>query len=301
MIKVENLQKNYGSIAAVKNISFEVSKGELFAFLGPNGAGKSTTIDILCTFLKPDGGKVYIDGFELGKEDEKIRQSLGVVFQKGLLDEALSIEKNLYYRGALYGLQGKPLQNKVAEVISLTGIASYAKRPYEKLSGGQRRRCDIARSLLSQPKLLFLDEPTTGLDPQSREDFWRLFTRLQQERKITLFVTTHYMEEAEQADHVVVVDEGRIVAKGTPSELKNVYGKDRVLLIPKDEEAVTTLLKQQNINYKKAKNGLILEYDDTLSSLPLINSLSPYLAAFEVKTASMDEVFLNITGKELDR
>jgi ABC-type multidrug transport system, ATPase component len=227
MIEVNELHKSYKDVHAVNGISFYVETGKLFAFLGPNGAGKSTTIDMICTFLKPDGGTVTVDGFQLGKKDNDIRRTIGAVFQDGLLDNLLTAEENLRTRGALYGLRGAALNKAVAKALAAVNIEDLAKRQYGKLSGGQRRRCDIARALVNTPKVLFLDEPTTGLDPQTRKAVWDTVITLQKETDMTVFLTTHYMEEAAEADYVIVIDNGKIAAKGTPAELRSLFRATR--------------------------------------------------------------------------
>ena len=248
IIQVNSLKKSYGSVEAVKDISFYVERGGLFAFLGPNGAGKSTTIDIICTFLKPDGGEVIIDGLTLGRDDEKIRGLIGVVFQDGLLDRLLTVEQNLRVRGSFYGLRGKELNEAVKNTASMCGITDILKRQYGKLSGGQRRRCDIARALINTPKILFLDEPTTGLDPKTRRMVWDIIVELQKTLGMTVFLTTHYMEEAAGADYVIVIDEGKISAKGTPAELKDRYSKDRLILSAKDMDTLCSKLDKINVS-----------------------------------------------------
>ena len=208
-IEVSGLIKNYGKIKAVDGIDFSVDSGSLFAFLGPNGAGKSTTIDILCTLLRPDGGRAAINGLEIGRQDEKIRREIGVVFQEGVLDRLLSVRENLMLRGSFYGFRGEELKKRVSDALLKSGAGEFALRKYGQLSGGQRRRADIARALVNSPKILFLDEPATGLDPQTRKSIWDTIRRLQRDNGTTVFLTTHYMEEAEQADYVVVIDAGR--------------------------------------------------------------------------------------------
>ena len=233
IIEVSGLKKSYGQVQAVKGIDFYVESGKIFAFLGPNGAGKSTTIDIICTFLKSDAGTVVVDGHRLGKDDNAIRQSIGAVFQDGLLDPLLTVSENLSIRAGFYGLWGKQLDKTIREIAERMGIQEILKRPYAKLSGGQRRRCDIARALVNTPKILFLDEPTTGLDPQTRKSVWETITKLQRDTGMTIFLTTHYMEEAAEADYVIVIDNGSIVAKGTPSDLKERFTSDKLMLTTK--------------------------------------------------------------------
>ncbi|MDF2474003.1 MAG: transporter related [Anaerocolumna sp.] len=299
IIEVTDIKKAYGEVQAVDGVSFYVKKGQLFAFLGPNGAGKSTTIDMICTLTKLDSGKILIDGHELGKEDEEIRNSIGVVFQDGVLDPVLTVENNLKIRGGLYKLKGKNLKDAINRVAEATNITEFLHRKYGTLSGGQRRRCDIARALLNTPKILFLDEPTTGLDPQTRQSVWDTILKLKNETDMTIFLTTHYMEEVLNAEYVVVVDRGKVVAKGTPEELKSTYTSDRVSITCSDIDKVKDLLNQQNKEYKVNANRILVNLQSTMSAKPLIDLCEKYISGFEVTSGSMDEVFINITGREI--
>lgn len=299
IINVSHLSKSYGEVKAVRDISFYVEAGKLFAFLGPNGAGKSTTINTICTFLKPDDGEVTVNGSRLGREDDRIRNCIGVVFQESLLDGLLTVEENLFLRGSLYGMGKKELKEAVKRTAQITELGNFLKRPYGKLSGGQRRRADIARALIHTPKILFLDEPTTGLDPQTRKNVWDTIKRLQKERGMTVFLTTHYMEEAEEADYCIVVDDGRIAAKGTPFELKERYASDRLLLKGKKQEALKDVLDQKSISYSQKAELFEIRLADTMEALPIINGLQEYLKDFSVIKGSMDDVFIGITGKEI--
>ncbi|WP_346934718.1 ABC transporter ATP-binding protein [Clostridium sp.] len=299
IIEVQNLKKSYGDIKAVNGIDFYVEKGKLFAFLGPNGAGKSTTIDIICTFLKPDEGDVSINGFSLGKDDDKIRSIIGAVFQDGLLDNLLTVKENLKIRGSFYGLKGNELSKAVNKAIEITGVDDFAKRPYGKLSGGQRRRADIARALINTPKILFLDEPTTGLDPQTRKNVWETILKLQKEKDITIFLTTHYMEEAAAADYVIVIDDGKVSAKGTPSELREKYSSDTLMLSYKDEATVFNILKSTSLDFKKVGDQFLIKITSTMAALPIIEQCKNYITSFEVHNGTMDDAFIGITGKEI--
>lgn len=299
IIEVTDIRKAYGEVQAVDGVSFYVKKGQLFAFLGPNGAGKSTTIDMICTLTKLDSGKIAVEGHELGKEDEEIRNSIGVVFQDGVLDPVLTVENNLKIRGGLYRLKGKNLKEAINRVAEATNITELLHRKYGTLSGGQRRRCDIARALLNTPKILFLDEPTTGLDPQTRQSVWDTILQLKKETDMTIFLTTHYMEEVLNAEYVVVIDRGKVVAKGTPEELKNTYTSDRVNIICSDIDKVKDLLNQQNKEYKVNANRILVNLKSTMSAKPLIDLCEEYINGFEVTSGSMDEVFINITGREI--
>lgn len=299
VIEVKGLHKFYGNIHAVKGIDFYVEKGKVFAFLGPNGAGKSTTIDIICTFLKQDEGEVLVYGNKLGEKDDEIRSIIGAVFQDGLLDGLLTIEENLQIRGAFYGLRGSKLKQAIVEVAEVTEIKDLLKRQYKNLSGGQRRRCDIARALINTPKILFLDEPTTGLDPQTRKMVWETISTLQKKTKMTIFLTTHYMEEAANADYVIVIDNGLIAAKGTPAELKENYSCDKLIISSNHIEKIETILLQEAIEYEKIANQLIIKIGSTLESLAIIDKCRPDISGFEVIRGTMDDAFIGITGKEI--
>jgi multidrug/hemolysin transport system ATP-binding protein len=296
IINVTNLTKNYGNVKAVRSINFHVNEGELFAFLGPNGAGKTTTIDIICTLLKPDSGIVTVNGCTLGKQDDKIRKSIGVVFQDSILDNLLTVKENLYTRGSFYGLTGKELSVAVEKAAKAAGVESFINRPYGKLSGGQRRRADIARALVNTPKILFLDEPTTGLDPQTRKSVWDTVRSLQKGTGMTVFLTTHYMEEAANADYVAIIDYGLISAKGTPAELRAKHSTDTLRLFPKDGDRLTTFLDEQNIKFIISGGAFIIHISNTLDALPLVKRAESLISGFEVISGSMDDAFVNITG-----
>lgn len=299
IIEVNGLHKSYGEVHAVKGIDFYVEAGKIFAFLGPNGAGKSTTIDIICTFLKQDSGSIVVDGYRLGENDNAIRNIIGAVFQDGLLDNLLTVEENLKIRGGFYGLKGKNLNDTVNKTAKVAGITEIMKRPYGKLSGGQRRRCDIARALINTPKILFLDEPTTGLDPQTRKSVWETITALQKKNDMTIFLTTHYMEEAAAADYVIVIDDGKIAAKGTPSELKEKYTSDKLILVGSDIHIITDILDKDNNEYITVANQAIVKIPTTIDSLPIIEKCREYITGFEVLNGTMDDAFIAITGKEI--
>ncbi len=299
IIEVNGLHKSYGQVHAVKGIDFYVEAGKIFAFLGPNGAGKSTTIDIISTFLKQDSGSVVVDGHRLGEDDIAIRNIIGAVFQDGLLDDLLTVEENLKIRGGFYGFKGKNLNEAVSETAKAVGITEIMKRPYGKLSGGQRRRCDIARALINTPKILFLDEPTTGLDPQTRKSVWETITVLQKKNDMTVFLTTHYMEEAASADYVIIIDDGKIAAKGTPSELKNKFAFDKIIFFGSDLHSITEILDKDKIEYLVVANQIIVKIPTTMDSLPIIDQCKKYIAGFEVLNGTMDDAFITITGKEI--
>lgn len=296
IIEVNGLYKSYGNVKAVDGIDFYVEKGKMFAFLGPNGAGKSTTIDMVCTLLQPDAGQVEVDGLLVGKDDTKIRAIIGVVFQDGVLDRILTVEENLKLRGAFYGLKGGALNDAVSYASSVTGITSLLKRRYGKLSGGQRRRCDIARALVNTPKILFLDEPTTGLDPQTRRSVWETLNEITKTTDMTVFFTTHYMEEAEIADYVVIIDDGKIVAKGSPSALCEEYASDKLIMICSDiEKVVAEVGKEVEVVAEK----VIVALEKSMDALAIIERCKDYITGFEVRTGTLDDAFINVTGKEL--
>ncbi|MBO7310007.1 MAG: ABC transporter ATP-binding protein, partial [Clostridia bacterium] len=230
IIQIQNLYKSFGTVNAVNDISFSVNNGELFAFLGINGAGKSTTIAIICNALKKDRGEILINGIDASKYPEMIKKDIGVVFQSSVLDKALTVMDNLKSRAALYGICGKDFEDRLDEISDLLDFKDLLQRTLGKLSGGQRRRIDIARAIFHNPKILILDEPTTGLDPQTRKRLWRVIALLRKEKNMTVFLTTHYMEEAAEADHVVILDAGKIVAEGTPYELKKRFTGDYITI-----------------------------------------------------------------------
>lgn len=299
IIIIEDLYKSYGKVQAVQGLDFYVEAGKIFAFLGPNGAGKSTTIDMICTLLKADSGTITVDQWQVGKNDQEIRQMIGAVFQEGVLDNLLTVEENLKTRGNFYGLHGKELHQAVQQTATLTGITDLLKRPYGKLSGGQKRRCDIARALIHTPKILFLDEPTTGLDPQTRLAVWETIQAIQKQSQMTIFMTTHYMEEAARADYVIIIDEGRITAQGTPAELKEQYSKDKLILATKNPAVVAMQLQQIGLTYRQVADTFEVSVPSTLEALPVIMQCVGELESFEVIKGTMDDAFITITGKEM--
>jgi multidrug/hemolysin transport system ATP-binding protein len=298
VISVENLRKNYGSLEAVKGIDFYVGEGSLFAFLGTNGAGKSTTIEILCTLLRPDAGHVMIDGLELGKDDDAIRSRIGIVFQDSVLDPLLTVKENLFIRAGFYNMSREKIRQSVRTAAVNTETADLLERPYGKLSGGQRRRVDIARALLHSPKILFLDEPTTGLDPTSKESVWKTVFDLQKKTGMAVFLTTHYMEEAAAADYITVINRGEIVAKGTPNDLKIRYTSDRLLIKPKSKHDVLGILDAAKLVYTKSNQIISADIGNTVSVIPVLAALAPHLESFEVIHGSMEDVFLNIVRED---
>ncbi len=295
IIQIEHLKKSFGEVKAVNDLSFRVRKGELFAFLGVNGAGKSTTISIICGQLLADSGIVQIKGIDAEKAGEQTKRLLGVVFQDSVLDKPLTVKENLKSRAALYGITGRAFEERLKELLELLEFGDYLNRPVGKLSGGQRRRIDIARALLHRPEILILDEPTTGLDPQTRQMIWRVIERLQKEEQMTVFLTTHYMEEAANADYVIILEKGSIAAEGTPYELKNEYVQDTVSVYGVPEEAVRSLQR----DYKKVRDGWQLKVKNTAEATKLIVEHPELFRDYEVVKGGMDDVFLAVTGKIL--
>ena len=297
IITVEHLKKYYREVRAVDDISFTVEKGELFGFLGVNGAGKSTTINMLCTLLKPTEGRAVINGMELGKEDEEIKKHIGIVYQNNCLDHLLTVQENLLLRGGLYEKNKEKLRHNLTRVTEILNLADVLKRPFGKLSGGQKRRCEIARALMHTPDILFLDEPTTGLDPATRKNVWETVSKLQKEMGMTVFLTTHYMEEAAAADHIGIMDHGHLVEYGTPFSLKETYAKDKLYLITKAEqrENIVMELRKSRLEYSVLEERIFVKLDSTLSAMPLLTKLEDRIQGFEVIQGTMDDVFLSVT------
>lgn len=295
IIRIDHLCKSFGDVKAVDDLSFRVGEGELFAFLGVNGAGKSTTINIICGQLTKDSGSVSIDGADIDTELDRVKRTLGVVFQGSVLDKELSVADNLESRAALYGIHGAAFRRRLAELAGLLEFGDLLSRPIGKLSGGQRRRIDIARALLHEPKILILDEPTTGLDPQTRTTLWRVIGTLRRERGMTVFLTTHYMEEAADADYVVILDRGRIAAHGTPLELKNTYTGDFITVYGIGEDEV----KQLGAPYEPLRDAWRVTVPDTAAATEMIIKHPGLFRDFEITKGKMDDVFLAVTGKKL--
>lgn len=296
IIKISHLNKSYKDVKAVNDLSFTVNRGELFAFLGVNGAGKSTTIHIICSQLSKDSGEVIIDGYNLDTQKESIKRKLGVVFQNSVLDKDLSVYDNLLYRGSLYGLSKKECQKRIETLSIQLQFKDYLNRSLSKLSGGQKRRIDVARALIHDPEILILDEPTTGLDPQTRNGLWSFIEYLRKEKGMTLFLTTHYMEEAASADSVVILDHGQIVASGSPLDLKNQYANDYITLYGVCEDKVKMLA----LPYEKIKDAYRIEIKNTRDATSLICQYPSLFVDYEITKGKMDDVFLNITGKKLE-
>lgn len=320
VIKVDHLVKKYKEHAAVNDISFSVEEGELFAFLGENGAGKSTTINMLCTILEKTAGDVSICGHTLGKEDDEIRGLIGIVFQNSVLDNKLTVKENLFTRGSYYGLSRKEIESRIAPFSQRFEMDEIWNRKYEKLSGGQRRRVDIMRALIHNPRILFLDEPTTGLDPKSRKLVWDYIDYLRHEKGMTIFLTTHYMEETANADHVIILDKGKIISSGTPAELKNRHTSSRLVWYrekSREAEQLIAQIEEKNKGEISSADGETVDerklsvsshtYDADHYNVYFRGNITEFLYMhrdeiqdYEIIKGSMDDVFLNLTGKELE-
>lgn len=298
IIEIENLQKSFKDVKAVDGVSFKVKEGELFAFLGMNGAGKSTTINIISGVLQKDGGNVKVCGHDLDKDTNKIKNELGIVFQNSVLDKKLSVYDNLKSRANLYGIFGAEFKSRLDEMCGILDLKDILKRPISKLSGGQKRRIDIARALFHNPKLLILDEPTTGLDPKTRITVWNVVEKLRKERGLTVFLTTHYMEEAATADYVVILDGGKKAAEGTPHELKNQYASDYIRFYNRLEQAEKAVAAF-NLPVKCQRDYLEVELKNTAQVADIFKNSPEIFEDFEVLKGNMDNVFLKVTGKDL--
>lgn len=300
IIKVNGLKKYFNEVKAVDDISFSIEKGELFGFLGVNGAGKSTTINMLCTLLKPTAGEAWINGLKLGEENEEIKKHIGIVYQNNCLDKRLTVKENLMIRGSLFENDKKVLLRNLDFVCEILELSDILKRPYGKLSGGQKRRCEIGRALMHTPDILFLDEPTTGLDPATRKSVWKTIHNLQKELNMTVFLTTHYMEEAAKANHIAIMDKGHLIQYGTPFSLKEQFAKDKLRLIPKDGQwgEIVKVLEGMGMDYKLKENMVTVSIADTLQAMPLLEKFKGQINGFEVVQGTMDDVFLNACGGE---
>ncbi len=295
IIEIKHLSKTFKDVKAVNDLSFKVKEGEFFAFLGINGAGKSTTISIMCGELKKDTGSVMVDRVSIDEHPERISRSIGVVFQNSVLDKNLTVYENLKYRAGLYGIFGADFEKRLKELSDIFMLDSYINRQIKKLSGGQKRRVDIVRALLHNPKILILDEPTTGLDPQTRSIVWQNINELRSKKGLTVFLTTHYMEEASDADYVIILDSGMIVGEGTPHDLKTKHAKDFITLYNVKKEDVALI----GLPYEEIRDGFRIPVNNTNEAKNLILKYPDLFKDFEIVKGNMDDVFLNITGKKL--
>ena len=297
-ISVRGLRKSYGDFEAVKGISFEVPEGSFFAFLGPNGAGKSTTISIVCSLLGFDSGEVEVFGRPV--TDPSVKGDIGVVFQDPMMDGRLTVRENLTVRGGMYGFSGDVLEGSVTRALEVSDSTEFADRPYGKLSGGQRRRADIARALVHSPRLLLLDEPTSGLDPQTRRHIWDTVNRLNREEGLTILLTTHYMEEAAGADDIVIINHGEIAAHGTPAMLRERYCSDRMTVVPKDMDAVASVLSDAGIGFSVRAYTVEIPLASTIDAAPVVAMLDGMIDSLEVRNGTLDDAFIRITGEEME-
>ena len=295
IITVKNFSKKYDQFVAVDAISFEVRSGSIFAFLGTNGAGKSTTINCLTTILEPTSGSIEINGMLIGKDDTEIKKSIGVVFQTSLLDPTLTVRENLAYRAAFYG--NKTASARITELAKLLDITQFLDKPYGPLSGGQKRRADIARALLHKPSILFLDEPTAGLDPKSREQVWQTIYNLQASMGLTVFLTTHYMQETERADDVYVLDRGKKIASGSPQSLRAQFSQNELRLQPKNKSSFVKTLDKDGMVYEQEKDLLVVRTETSMAALSLLKKYEAHISDFEFRHGNMDDVFLALTDQ----
>jgi len=299
IIQVKNFTKRYGSFEAVKNISFDVAEGSIFAFLGPNGAGKSTTINTLCTIFEKTEGQLLIDGKDVSREKNAVRQSIGVVFQDSTLDKKMTIEENLKMHCVFYKVPRAEIEERINFVLDLVDLKEWRRKPVSALSGGMTRRVEIARGLIHYPKVLFLDEPTTGLDPQTRNHVWEYVLRLQKEKNITIFLTTHYMDEAEHADDVAIMDHGKIIAHDSPFGLKKQYTKDRAYITTSNAPKFEDLLTQQGLNFEKRERYHRVDVEDNAKFLYVLSECRVDITDMELRKGTLNDVFLDITGREI--
>ena len=300
-VEVEHLSKSYGEVKAVNDISFRVRQGSLFAFLGVNGAGKSTTINIICSILKKDAGRVTVCGHDLDREGDRIKEEIGIVFQTSVLDKQLTVAENLDLRASFYGLPKAARKKNVERIVELLSLQPILKRPVGNLSGGQQRRVDIARAMVHDPRLLMLDEPSTGLDPKARLAVWSLIDGIRAETGMTVFLTTHYLEEAEKAGYVVIMDRGQIIAEGTPNELKNRYSYDSLLNYRKRDEAFEKglLAEGYRFSYDGEKRAYRIVIENSEAAKRLMQRFDGYTTDIEIIKGTMDDVFLNVTGRDI--
>lgn len=301
IIEVQGLTKKYGTVTAVDHISFEVERGTMLGFLGINGAGKTTAINMLSTLLKPDSGSAQLSGYMVGQQDQEIRRKIGIVYQQNCLDDMLSVQENLLCRGILHGISKKEAQRQLKSLCEILSLGEILKKKYRMLSGGQKRRCEIAAALMHTPEILFLDEPTTGLDPATRRDVWMTIEKLRKNEKITVFLTTHYMEEAAGADKIIILDHGKIVVSGTTFELKEKYAMDKLRLYFRDFqlEEIRPLLTANRKIERLENKGVEIALKSTVEAVPIIQAVKDKIEGFEVILGNMDDVFLNAVGYEL--
>jgi len=299
IIEVKNFTKKYGNFEAVKNISFNVDEGNIFAFLGPNGAGKSTTINTLCTIFEKTSGGLFIDGKDVSREKNEVRKAIGVVFQDSTLDKKMTVEENLRMHCVFYKVPKSEINERIKFVLDLVDLLQWRNKSVSALSGGMTRRVEIARGLMHYPKVLFLDEPTTGLDPQTRSHVWEYVRKLQKEKNITIFLTTHYMDEAEHADDVAIMDHGKIIAHDSPFGLKKKYTKDRAYITTSNAAKFEELLKQHKLNFEVREKYHRIDVEDSSQLLNVLAECKGDITDMELRKGTLNDVFLDITGREI--
>lgn len=295
MIEVKDLYKSYKKVEAVKGIDFTIGEGSFFALLGENGAGKSTTIRIIATLTRKTSGEVLVNGHRVDRDDHSIRRDIGVVFQGHTLDRHLSVRENIICRGALYGLSRREAETRLTALAHKIGVTDFMNRRYGHLSGGQKRRADILRALINEPRVLILDEPTTGLDPHTRQSVWETILGLKKENGLTVFLTTHYMEESAGADHIVIMDRGLVCASGTPEQLRLKYSTDRLILIPREGDRAAAMLRDGSIPYTAGRGRIVVPLKDSLEAIEIIDRVRDTIEGLEIIRGNMDDVFINAT------
>lgn len=299
IIEVEHFTKKYGDFTAVDDISFTVKEGSIFSFLGPNGAGKSTTINTLCTILDKSKGELRIGGHDVGNERDLVRRDIGIVFQESTLDSRLTVEENLKFHCDFYGIPRKDAEKNIDFMLYLVGLKDRGKDMVGSLSGGMKRRVEIARGLVHDPKVLFLDEPTAGLDPQSRAGVWNYIRRLQRLKKVTIFLTTHYMDEAEISTDVAIIDHGRIAAAGTPDELKSRFTEAALKMTVDDPGKTENFLDRRKIPFDRSGTSFRIPVKGPIQAIDFLSGIKENIVNFEVMKGSLNDVFLAVTGREI--
>jgi ABC-2 type transport system ATP-binding protein len=299
IISVQNLSKQFKSLKAVDDITFSINEGEVFGFLGPNGAGKTTTINILCTLLTPTGGTAEIAGHDCATQSDRVRAAIGLIFQDTTLDAGLTAYENLKFHAYLYNLDRGLTERRIDEMLSVVELQNRKHDLIRNFSGGMKRRLEIARGLLHYPRVLFLDEPTLGLDPQTRNTIWEFINTLRKKEKITVFMTTHYMDEAENCDRIAIIDHGKIIAEGTPAALKQVVRGDVIHLVTADNaRAISEIQRLFNISAREENGGLVIETEKGDEFIPkLIHSLPIRTMSVSLKKPTLNDVFLKLTGR----
>jgi ABC-2 type transport system ATP-binding protein len=300
-IKVNNLARRFGSIVAVNDVSFEVEKGTIFGFLGPNGAGKTTTINILCTLLSPTSGSAYISGYNCISEPSKVRKSIGIVFQDTTLDKDLTAYENLMFHAYLYSVPRSDMKKRIHDALSFVDLYERRNDIVKKFSGGMKRRLEVARGLIHRPQVLFLDEPTLGLDPQTRANLWEFIVELPRKHDVTIFMTTHYMEEAEVCDRIAIIDSGKIITTGTPEELKKTVGGDVIYVKTSDNKSARDRIETLfNVKVSEKNGELFLTSPGGDTCIPeLIKALGDTVQAVHLQRPTLNDVFLKMTGRKI--